>query len=112
MNVTLAECETLISHAAGDAETTVGYTGLEFKEEVRSTNMKCKAISMQMTAKTTTQMKLDEVHGLSPGLYSHSGVMEMRKTQQRWRKVNLWSRKKTKTRVVLETKSGYLKTEV
>lgn len=89
MNVTLAECETLISHSAGDAETTVGYTGLEFKEEVRSTNMKCEAISMQMTAKTTTQMKLDEVHGLSPGLHSHAGVREMRKIQQRWRKVNL-----------------------
>lgn len=89
MNVTLAECETLISHSAGDAETTVGYTGLEFKEEVRSTNMKREAISMQMTAKTTTQMKLDEVRGLSPELYSHAGVREMRKIQQRWRKVNL-----------------------
>lgn len=89
MNVTLAECETLISHSAGDAEMTVEYTGLEFKEEVRSTNMKREAISMQMTAKTTTQMKLDEVRGLSPGLHSHAGVREMGKIQQRWRKVNL-----------------------
>lgn len=81
MNVTLAECETLISRSA--AETTVGYTGLEFKEEVRSTNMQCEAVSMQMTAKTTTQTKLDEVYGLSPGLHSHLGVRETRKTQQR-----------------------------
>lgn len=40
MNIILAEYEMLISHSAADAEETVGYTGLEFKEEVRSTNMK------------------------------------------------------------------------
>lgn len=40
MNVILAEDEMLISHSAGDAEATVGYTGLEFKEEVTSTNTK------------------------------------------------------------------------
>lgn len=40
MNMILAEYEMLISHSAGDAEETVRYTGLEFKEEVRSTDMK------------------------------------------------------------------------
>lgn len=40
MNMILAECEMLNNHSAGDAEETVGYTGLEFKKEVRSTNMK------------------------------------------------------------------------
>lgn len=83
----------LISHSAGDAEKTVGYTGLEFKEEVRSTNMKREAISMQMTMKTTGQ---DEIRrGLWPES-SHSEVRGMRRTQQRWRKVDSWSRKKTK----------------
>lgn len=42
-------------------------------------------------------MKLDEVCGLSPGLHRHSEVRGMRRTHQRWRKVNSWSRKKTKT---------------